>query len=60
MVEEVETPLQMSSSRYNDYTRDPLSACACSPPYSAENAISARCDLNPAAGTYPFSSLGHR
>ena len=56
----METPLQMSSSRYNDYTRDPLSACACSPPYSAENAISARCDLNPAAGTYPFSSLGHR
>lgn len=46
--------------RYNDYTHDPLSACNCTPPYSAENAISARCDLNPANGTYPFDSLGHR
>ena len=46
--------------RYNDYQNDPLSACDCDPPYSAENAISARCDLNPANGTYPFSALGHR
>ena len=46
--------------RYNDYKHDPLSACNCTPPYSAENAISARCDLNPANGTYPFGSLGHR
>ena len=46
--------------RYNDYTHDPLSACNCTPPYSGENAISARCDLNPANGTYPFDSLGHR
>ncbi|XP_015925352.1 putative phospholipase B-like 2 [Parasteatoda tepidariorum] len=46
--------------RYNDYTNDPLSRCNCTPPYSAENAISARCDLNPVNGTYPFAALGHR
>lgn len=46
--------------RYNDYKNDPLSRCNCTPPYSAENAISARCDLNPKNGTYPFPSLGHR
>jgi len=46
--------------RYNDYTKDPYSACNCTPPYSAENAISARCDLNPRNGTYPFGALGHR
>jgi len=46
--------------RYNDYTHDPLSRCNCTPPYSAENAIAARNDLNPANGTYPFSALGHR
>lgn len=46
--------------RYNDYTKDPLSRCNCTPPYSAENAISARCDLNPGNGTYPFAALGHR
>ena len=46
--------------RYNNYTEDPLSACACSPPYSGENAISARNDLNPRNGTYPFHALSHR
>jgi len=46
--------------RYNDYTKDPLSGCDCSPPYSAENAISARNDLNPRNGTYPFPALSHR
>ncbi|XP_060063840.1 putative phospholipase B-like 2 [Ylistrum balloti] len=46
--------------RYNDFTHDPLSRCNCTPPYSAENAISARCDLNPASGSYPISALGHR
>ncbi|KAF0308876.1 putative phospholipase B-like 2 [Amphibalanus amphitrite] len=50
----------MKLMRYNDYKNDPLSACDCEPPYSAENAISARCDLNPANGTYPFSALSHR
>jgi len=46
--------------RYNNYTQDPESACDCDPPFSAENAISARCDLNPKNGTYPFPALGHR
>ncbi|RVE52351.1 hypothetical protein evm_002989 [Chilo suppressalis] len=47
--------------RYNDYKHDPLSRCdACNPPYSACNAISARNDLNPPNGTYPFRALGHR
>lgn len=46
--------------RYNDYKKDPLSACDCNPPYSGENTISARSDLNPADGTYPFDALGHR
>ncbi|XP_003746012.1 putative phospholipase B-like 2 [Galendromus occidentalis] len=46
--------------RYNDFKNDELSRCNCTPPYSAENAISARCDLNPANGTYPFGALGHR
>jgi len=47
--------------RYNDYQDDPLSRCQlCSPPYSAENAISARNDMNPANGSYPFAALSHR
>jgi len=47
--------------RYNDYQNDPLSRCEqCNPPYSAENAISARNDMNPANGTYPFAALSHR
>ena len=46
--------------RYNKFQTDPLAACNCTPGYSGENAISARSDLNPANGTYPFSSLGHR
>jgi len=48
--------------RYNNFTEDPLSRQGCSgnPPSSAENAISARDDLNPAGGVYPFAALGHR
>ena len=46
--------------RYNNFKHDPLSACNCTPPYSGENAISARSDLNPANGTYQFPFLGHR
>lgn len=46
--------------RYNDYKNDPLSACNCTPPYSAENAISARSDLNPCNGSYYLKVLGHR
>ena len=39
---------------------DPLAACNCTPPYSGENGISARSDLNPANGRYPFGALGLR
>ena len=46
--------------RYNNFKHDPLSRCDCIPPYSGENAIAARNDLNPANGTYPFGALGHR
>lgn len=46
--------------RYNDFRHDPLSACNCTPPYSGENSIAARCDLNPVTGRYPFAALGHR
>ncbi|KAL7642454.1 UNVERIFIED_CONTAM: hypothetical protein RMT77_007015 [Armadillidium vulgare] len=46
--------------RYNNFKYDPYSRCNCTPPYSAENGISARSDLNPKNGTYPFSALGHR
>lgn len=56
----VDIDTMIALMRSNDYTNDPLSACECTPPYSAENAISARSDLNPANGTYPFDSLGHR
>ncbi|ESO82430.1 hypothetical protein LOTGIDRAFT_223334 [Lottia gigantea] len=44
--------------RYNDYKHDPLSRCNCTPPYSANLAIMARGDLNPADGAYPFHELG--
>ena len=50
----------MSFHRYNDFQNDPLGKCNCTPPYSAENAISSRNDLNPANGSYPFGALGHR
>lgn len=46
--------------RYNNFKVDPLSQCNCSPPYSAENAIACRDDLNPVNGTYAFGALGHR
>lgn len=47
--------------RYNDFLHDPLSLCeACSPKPNAENAISARSDLNPANGSYPFQALHQR
>ncbi|XP_014670950.1 PREDICTED: putative phospholipase B-like 2 isoform X2 [Priapulus caudatus] len=56
----VDTSSMIKLMRYNDFKNDPLSRCNCTPPYSAENAIAARSDLNPANGTYPFASLGHR
>ncbi|KAF6082527.1 phospholipase B domain containing 2 [Phyllostomus discolor] len=47
--------------RYNDFLHDPLSLCkACSPQPNGENAISARSDLNPANGSYPFQALQQR
>lgn len=47
--------------RSNNYLRDPLSRCrGCDPPQNAENAISARSDLNPRNGTYPFPALRQR
>lgn len=50
-----------SAHRYNDFLHDPLSLCeACTPKPNAENAISARSDLNPANGSYPFQALHQR
>ncbi|NXT67128.1 PLBLB protein, partial [Chaetops frenatus] len=47
--------------RSNNYLQDPLSWCrGCDPPQNAENAISARSDLNPSNGTYPFPALRQR
>ncbi|KAM8886200.1 putative phospholipase B-like 2 isoform 1-T1 [Spinachia spinachia] len=47
--------------RYNNFLEDPLSKCnGCDPPANGENAISARSDLNPANGTYPFGALRQR
>jgi hypothetical protein len=46
--------------RYNNYTLDELARCDCDPPFSAENTIAARSDLNPSNGRYPFDALGHR
>ncbi|XP_034026103.1 putative phospholipase B-like 2 [Thalassophryne amazonica] len=47
--------------RYNNFKEDPLSRCdGCNPPANGENAISARSDLNPANGTYPFGALRQR
>ncbi|XP_069727387.1 putative phospholipase B-like 2 [Phaenicophaeus curvirostris] len=47
--------------RYNNYLKDPLSRCgSCDPAPNAENTISARSDLNPANGTYPFPALRQR
>ncbi|XP_074258293.1 putative phospholipase B-like 2 isoform X2 [Saimiri boliviensis] len=46
---------------YNDFLHDPLSVCkACNPQPNGENAISARSDLNPANGSYPFQALCQR
>ncbi|KAM9743645.1 putative phospholipase B-like 2 [Menidia menidia] len=47
--------------RYNNFKEDPLSKCeGCDPLHNGENAISARSDLNPANGTYPFGALRQR
>ncbi|KAK7480064.1 hypothetical protein BaRGS_00028701, partial [Batillaria attramentaria] len=55
-VKDVDTMTKLM--RYNDYKNDPLSRCNCTPPYSGLNGISARGDLNPPDGKYPFKELG--
>lgn len=53
--------MYVSLFRYNNFKEDPLSKCeGCDPPENGENAISARSDLNPANGTYPFGALRQR
>ncbi|XP_064610891.1 putative phospholipase B-like 2 [Liolophura sinensis] len=54
----VDVHSMMKLMRYNDFQHDPLSRCQCEPPYSGDNSISARNDLNPANGTYPLRALG--
>uniref|UniRef100_A0A914EAF6 Phospholipase B-like n=1 Tax=Acrobeloides nanus TaxID=290746 RepID=A0A914EAF6_9BILA len=46
--------------RYNDYTHEVFSKCNCTPPYTAEAAISARGDLNLINGTYQLPGMGHQ
>lgn len=43
--------------RYNDYQRDPLSRCNCTPPYNPVNAISARYDLLDPEGQYDIPGM---
>lgn len=51
----------LPTPRYNDFLHDPLSLCkSCRPQPNGENAISARSDLNPANGSYPFQALSQR
>ncbi|XP_073486321.1 putative phospholipase B-like 2 [Aquarana catesbeiana] len=54
-------PSMMRLMRYNNFLNDPLSLCSsCEPKPNGENAISARSDLNPADGTYPFGAMHQR
>ncbi|XP_065197312.1 putative phospholipase B-like 2 [Sycon ciliatum] len=46
--------------RYNDFQHDEYGRCQCTPPYSGENGIAARSDLNPTNGTYSIPALAHR
>lgn len=46
--------------RQNDFEHDPLSRCDCTPPYTSENAVATRGDLNPADGKYPISAFAQR
>ncbi|XP_052420567.1 putative phospholipase B-like 2 isoform X2 [Carassius gibelio] len=47
--------------RYNNFQEDPLSRCdGCDPAQNGENSISARSDLNPGNGSYPFGALKQR
>ncbi|KAI2661049.1 hypothetical protein H4Q32_030073 [Labeo rohita] len=59
LVTDIESMVRLM--RYNNYKEDPLSWCdACDPIPNGENSISARSDLNPANGTYPFGALRQR
>nr|KAF6467120.1 phospholipase B domain containing 2 [Rousettus aegyptiacus] len=59
LVQDVGSMIQLM--RYNDFLHDPLSLCrSCRPQPNGENAISARSDLNPANGSYPFQALSQR
>uniref|UniRef100_A0A2K5PKV1 Phospholipase B-like n=1 Tax=Cebus imitator TaxID=2715852 RepID=A0A2K5PKV1_CEBIM len=59
LVHDIESMVRLM--RYNDFLHDPLSLCkACNPQPNGENAISARSDLNPANGSYPFQALRQR
>ncbi|XP_068095783.1 putative phospholipase B-like 2 [Hyperolius riggenbachi] len=59
LVEDLSSMIKLM--RYNDYLHDPLSRCSgCDPEQNGENAISARSDLNPANGTYPFGAMRQR
>ncbi|KAG9487096.1 hypothetical protein GDO78_007134 [Eleutherodactylus coqui] len=59
LVQDLQSMVQLM--RYNDFLHDPLSCCeSCTPKQNGENAISARSDLNPANGTYPFGAMRQR
>ncbi|KAI4885928.1 hypothetical protein NFI96_030902, partial [Prochilodus magdalenae] len=59
LVTDIESMVRLM--RYNNFNNDPLSECeGCDPPHNGENSISARSDLNPANGTYPFGALRQR
>ncbi|XP_056088587.1 putative phospholipase B-like 2 [Rhinichthys klamathensis goyatoka] len=59
LVTDIESMVRLM--RYNNYREDPLSRCdACDPVQNGENSISARSDLNPANGSYPFGALQQR
>lgn len=56
-----DVPSMFRLMRYNDFLHDPLSLCVnCNPKPNAENAISARSDLNSPNGSYPFQALQMR
>jgi hypothetical protein len=58
-VTDVESMIRLM--RYNNFRNETFAKCQCLPLlHSGENSISARSDLNPAEGKYPFDALGHR
>uniref|UniRef100_A0A672RK58 Phospholipase B-like n=1 Tax=Sinocyclocheilus grahami TaxID=75366 RepID=A0A672RK58_SINGR len=59
LVTDIESMMRLM--RYNNYEEDPLSRCdGCDPAQNGENSISARSDLNPGNGSYPFGALRQR